>query len=69
VHAWKSFSAKQADQYLRRNEAVWAREYFDRFMRDDVHWAATRIYIEQNPIKAELCGEASDWLFSSARRG
>jgi REP element-mobilizing transposase RayT len=49
VHGWKSFTAKQANQYLKRSGAFWAPEYFDRYMRDDTHLAATRLYIEQNP--------------------
>src|SRR5207244_4009264 len=51
VHAWKSFTAKQANRYLNRDGASWAPEYFDRYMRDDTHFAATRAYIESNPVK------------------
>jgi putative DNA methylase len=69
VHAWKSFTAKQANQYLKRSGAFWAPEYFDRYMRDDAHLAATRLYIEQNPVRAGLCQEASHWGFSSAWPG
>jgi hypothetical protein len=67
VHTWKSITAKQANRHLKRSGMFWAPEYFDRYMRDDAHLAATRIYIEQNPVKTGLCREASDWLFSSAR--
>jgi hypothetical protein len=35
-------------------------------MRDDAQLAATRAYIEQNPVKAGLCEQISDWVFSSA---
>jgi REP element-mobilizing transposase RayT len=66
AHAWKSFTAKQANQHLGRGGAFWAPEYFDRYMRDDTHFAATRAYIERNPVKAGLCQEVSDWRFSSA---
>lgn len=69
VHAWKSFTAKQANRYLERRGVFWAPEYFDRYMRDDAHLAATRLYIEQNPVKARLCQKASDWHFSSAWPG
>ena len=68
VHSWKSFTAKQANLYLKRRGAFWAPEYFDRYMRDDEHLAITRYYIERNPVRAGLCGEASDWPFSSASR-
>jgi len=66
VHARKSFTAKQANRWLKRDRAFWAPEYFDRYMRDDAHFTATRAYIERNPVKAGLCQEVSDWHFSSA---
>jgi REP element-mobilizing transposase RayT len=69
VHAWKSYTAKQANRHLNQAGAFWAPEYFDRYMRDDAHFAATRAYIEHNPVKAGLCQEASDWAFSSAWLG
>jgi putative transposase len=46
-----------------------APEYFDRYMRDDHQLAATQAYIEANPVKAGLCGEPSDWPYSSASHG
>jgi len=69
VHAWKSFTAKQANRWLERDGAFWAPEYFDRYMRDDAHFAATRAYIEHDPVKAGLCRKVSDWPFSSAWLG
>ena len=68
VHSWKSYTAKEANRLLRRGGAFWAREYFDRFMRDSGHLARTAAYIEGNPVKAGLC-EVSDWRFSSAWGG
>ena len=69
VHSWKSYSAKEANRTLGRSGPFWAPEYFDRFMRDEDHLAATAIYIEANPVKAGLCDNASDWRFSSAWHG
>jgi REP element-mobilizing transposase RayT len=69
VHSWKSYTAKEANRLLRRGGAFWAREYFDRFMRDSDHLARTAAYIEGNPVKAGLCEGVSDWRFSSAWGG
>jgi putative DNA methylase len=69
VHSWKSYTAKEANRLLRRGGAFWAREYFDRFMRDSGHLARTAAYIEGNPVKAGLCEGLSDWRFSSAWGG
>jgi putative DNA methylase len=69
IHSWKSYTAKQANRLLRRGGAFWAREYFDRFMRDSDHLARTAAYIEGNPVNAALCESISDWRFSSAWEG
>jgi REP element-mobilizing transposase RayT len=69
VHSWKSYTAKQANRLLGRTGPFWAREYFDRVMRDDGHLVKTAAYIETNPVKAGLCASISDWQFSSAWYG
>jgi putative transposase len=66
VHSWKSFTAHSANRLLGRAGRFWAPEYFDRYMRNDGQLAATRIYIEENPVKAKLCAAAADWPYSSA---
>jgi REP element-mobilizing transposase RayT len=67
VQAWKSFTAKAANRLLGRGGAFWARDYFDRYIRDDAHLAAVVRYIERNPVKAGLVGRPEDWAFGSAR--
>ncbi len=69
VHAWKSFVAHTVNQHLGRSGALWAPEYYDRFMRDERHLQATRWYIESNPVLAGLCAAPEDWRFSSAFSG
>ena len=44
----------------------WMREYWDRFIRDEVHFNNTIEYIHNNPVKAGLCENPQDWLWSSA---
>jgi hypothetical protein len=41
-------------------------EYFDRYIRDGVHYKKTIAYIENNPVKAGLCSRPEEWRFSSA---
>ncbi len=43
-----------------------AREYYDRYIRDDRHFAQIVAYIEQNPVKAGLVESAGSWKFSGA---
>lgn len=69
VHSWKSFTAKKANTLLGSSGEFWMREYHDRFIRDDEHLAAARNYIEQNPVKAGLVGDARQWRWGSAWTG
>jgi REP element-mobilizing transposase RayT len=67
VSSWKSFTALRANALLKRRGAFWQEDYFDRFIRDERHFAAAIHYVEQNPVVASLCAEANEWVFSSAR--
>jgi REP element-mobilizing transposase RayT len=69
VHSWKSFTAKKANAMLGRKGAFWATEYFDRAIRDDVHFSNAVAYLAMNPVKAGLCGAPEAWRFSSSWRG
>ena len=54
VHSWKSFIAHRVNKALRREGPVWAREYFDRIIRDDEDFNTVAEYIRANPVKAGL---------------
>lgn len=66
LHSWKSYTGQEANERLGRQGAFWARDYYDRYMRNDRHFAQTVAYIEQNPVKAGLVHYPADWRFSSA---
>jgi REP element-mobilizing transposase RayT len=66
VHAWKNISRRRLNEVLSRTGAVWAKDYFDRFIRNERHFETTRRYIEMNPVVAGLCDTPGDWPFSSA---
>ena len=68
VHSWKSFTANRINRALGRTGPVWLREYFDRYMRDDDHLAATIFYVEHNPVEAGIVDQAVQWPWSSAGR-
>lgn len=67
LHSMKSYSANRANEILNRKGVFWSKEYFDRFMCDSDHFEKTVAYIHNNPVKAGLCGRATDWRFVSAR--
>lgn len=66
VKSWKAYSATQINRRLGRTGALWAPDYFDRFMRDDDQLSNTVAYVEANPVAARLVKSAEDWAFSSA---
>ena len=46
--------------------SIWHREYWDRFIRNENHFKSALNYIHQNPVKAGLVKNDSDWQWSSA---
>lgn len=66
VHAWKSFTAKEANRILHRQQKFWQADYFDRYIRTEEHYWQAKHYIEDNPVKAGLCDDKSHWRYSSA---
>ena len=76
IWSWKKYTAARIVDYLRAkdnsladNERFWHREYWDRFMRDERHFAQTMEYIHHNPVKARLVARAEEWRWSSAWTG
>jgi REP element-mobilizing transposase RayT len=67
IRTIKGSSAHAANRLLHRiGSQFWAKDYFDRRIRDRDHAARVIRYIENNPVKAGLCGSMQDWPWSSA---
>ncbi|QQS40276.1 MAG: transposase [Acidobacteriota bacterium] len=66
AHSLKSYVAHRANRILGRQGRFWQPEVFDRYIRNQRHFANVIRYIERNPVKAHLCHEPSDWRYSSA---
>jgi len=64
AHSWKSFTAHEANKLLGRSGTFWMPDYFDRFIRDEKHFAATVEYIRENPVKAGLVDSPEKWPWS-----
>jgi REP element-mobilizing transposase RayT len=54
IRSWKRFSARTINRMRNRKGHLWQRDYFDRLVRDDQHFANCVRYIRRNPIKAGL---------------
>ncbi len=66
VRTWKAYSSAMINRRNGATGAFWARDYFDRFIRDQHQLSRTVAYVEDNPVKAGLVQTAQDWRFSSA---
>ena len=53
VHGWKSYTAKKINEAIGGSGRVWQREYYDRLIRDAVHYTNTVEYIRKNAQAAE----------------
>ncbi len=67
VQGWKSVSARRI-KAAGVEGAIWAPDYFDRYVRDEAHLEACVRYTENNPVKAGLPDRPEAWPFSSASR-
>ena len=54
LHSWKSFTAKEANQMLKRSGDFWQAEYYDHLIRDGADFRHSVRYVLDNPIKAGL---------------
>jgi putative transposase len=54
IRSWKSFPARRINERLERSGNLWQRDYFDRLVRDQKHFAKCVRYIRRNPEKARL---------------
>ena len=49
-----------------RTGSFWQQDYFDRHIRNEKHFENVKFYIEENIVKANLCMQKEEWVFSSA---
>jgi len=66
LHSWKSYTASKCNELLGRDGSFWQKEYFDRFIRDQLHFERAVAYVEFNPVKAGRCETPEDWQWGSA---
>jgi REP element-mobilizing transposase RayT len=67
IASWKRFTAAGANRTIGRSGPFWQKDYWDRFIRNDEHFAAAERYIDANPVKAGLAEAAHQWRWGSAR--
>ncbi|HET6546743.1 MAG TPA: transposase [Rhodanobacteraceae bacterium] len=66
VNRLKSSSAREANRWLHRDGALWARAYQDHALRREENVTAAARYIIANPVRAGLVRHAGDYPFWNA---
>lgn len=70
VGSWKTFTANAVGRLVAQRGGplpkVWHPEFWDRYIRDERHFANAMTYIHNNPVKAGLIAKAEEWPWSSA---
>jgi REP element-mobilizing transposase RayT len=67
MKALKGYTAKQGNQILAlTGNPFWQEESYDHLVRNAAEGERIRLYIEQNPVRAGLVKEASQYRWSSA---
>ena len=55
LKAWKGVSSREIQKLCTNHDSpVWAKNYYDRLIRDEAHFANVARYIRENPEKARL---------------
>ena len=54
IQSWKRYTTREINKLLERAGNLWQRDYFDRLVRDEKHFANCVRYIRRNPEKARL---------------
>ena len=68
THSIKRFTARAANQVLgSTGQSFWQDESYDHLVREQSEFERIVRYIENNPVKAGLVGEAHEFPWSSAR--
>jgi 1-hydroxy-2-methyl-2-(E)-butenyl 4-diphosphate synthase len=57
LHSWKSFTAKKANELLRKTGGFWQEEYYDHVIRDGEDFRNQVRYVLENPGKGKASAE------------
>jgi putative transposase len=61
TYTWKKYTANLINQVLNRNGSLWHHESYDHLIRSDNDFYHTIEYIIDNPVKAGLASNWTEW--------
>jgi len=65
MNGMKAAAAREINELRGTRGGLFLRESFDHYVRDAEEYGRILAYIDENPVKAGLCGRAEDWLWGS----
>ena len=63
----KRRTAREANLLLNRTGSFWEHESYDHYVRDQAEWERIVSYVINNPVKAGLVTDGSEWPYSYRR--
>ena len=69
LHAINRHTALECNRLLGTTGQFWQHEPYDHWVRDSDELERIVLYVESNPVEAQLVDSAEKWPFSSAFRG
>jgi len=67
MHSLKRHTAIEANRLLNRTGSFWEHESYDHYVRDQAEWKRIVSYVINNPVKAGLVADWSEWSYSYQR--
>lgn len=69
LHSWKSYTAKRINEVVGGSGEVWQKEYYDRLIRDSVHYERMARYIRKNAEVVEGVNARASSCTENSRTG
>jgi hypothetical protein len=69
MHYIKRHTANECNKLLGRSGAFWEAENYDRYVRSEDHWKSMINYTLNNPVKARIVEEWSQYRWNWLRTG
>jgi putative transposase len=64
THSLKRFTAREINKLLGKEGALWNKESYDHYIRNEKEFERILEYIKQNPVKAGLVMNWQDWQYT-----
>lgn len=68
IHSISSFTANQINRLIQASGPAWQDGYYEHTVRKNEALLRQAEYIENNPVRKELCKTPGDWHYSSANQ-